>query len=178
MPEKEGSNNKNMFVAHVAAECLVAMGIVYYVMANNKVLTKNIEILNRKVSELDSRTQQQDQILKYCVNNVEQMKQLIQPPTQSRSPQQPRPEQQHIPVQQTRASHQPTPMPTYAPVQTKRLPVINELNETFETESNLDRELADELDELKTENENNIKNVEKSTDDILSIHGDDLSDDD
>ena len=173
---KTNSNNSlfsNSTMIHILAEVVIGCGIVYYFMSKNNTLSKFLNINQRKILELEAKVNQQDQMLRYALNTIEQQKMMIQKLiNETRNPiievdrsdefvNKPQPVAQ--PADQPIAQHgaQPVNENIVEHVQ------INEQNheDKFETESNLDRELENELNELNNDEQNN--------DEQLSITGQD-----
>ena len=68
----------NVSLIHIVAEIVIGCGIVYYFMSKNNTLTKYININQRKILELEAKVNQQDQMLRYALNSIEQQKAIIQ----------------------------------------------------------------------------------------------------
>ena len=147
MSETNSKNSifSNISLVHIAAEIVVGLGIVYFFINKNNTLTKYININQRKILELEAKINQQDQMLRYVLNSMEQQKAVIDKlVNQSRNP--------IIEVSNT------TPVKN---VQNEMKQSVN-IQQKFETESNLDKELENELNELDNEEQ-------------LSISGQDIS---
>lgn len=181
---KTNSNNSlfsNSTMIHILAEVVIGCGIVYYFMSKNNTLSKFLNINQRKILELEAKVNQQDQMLRYALNTIEQQKMMIQKLiNETRNPiiEVDRSDEFVNKPQQpvTQPVTQPVAQPVTQPVDQ---PVTQPLNENivehvqikennedkFETESNLDRELENELNELNNDEQNN--------DEQLSITGQD-----
>lgn len=182
---KTNSNNSlfsNSTMIHILAEVVIGCGIVYYFMSKNNTLSKFLNINQRKILELEAKVNQQDQMLRYALNTIEQQKMMIQKLiNETRNP--------IIEVDRSdefvNKPQQPSVQPAGQPVNENithqnehqhELHInevhvnevhVNEQNneDKFETESNLDKELENELNELNNDEQNN--------DEQLSITGQD-----
>ena len=89
MSETNSKNSifSNISLVHIAAEIVVGLGIVYFFINKNNTLTKYININQRKILELEAKINQQDQMLRYVLNSMEQQKAVIDKlVNQSRNP--------------------------------------------------------------------------------------------
>jgi hypothetical protein len=120
---------ENKQLVHIGAEIVILAGVSYYFSNKNSKLLESIEVMNLRLNQQEEMLQKQDMLIKKLMVKVEQNH------TQSKSSVEPK---KVIKKQNAVSFEEKTPV---------IVRVVEEEDE--ETESNLDKEIEEELNELE-----------------------------
>jgi len=120
---------ENKQLVHIGAEIVILAGVSYYFSNKNSKLLESIEVMNLRLNQQEEMLQKQDMLIKKLMVKVEQNQ------SPSRSSVEPK---KVIKKQNTVSFEEKTPV---------IVRVVEEEDE--ETESNLDKEIEEELNELE-----------------------------
>jgi len=155
-------------IIHIASEIIVIVGIVYYFNQKNKKLLAHIEDLVQRIEDQEDLLQKHEQIIKNLVENLNRVAN-----SQHERVQQSAPHQRHTPsknkIKQPQKTHTKPPL-SIPPKQEKSkthvsfqkpTPMLSEEEysdgEEIESNSDLDMELAEELQELVSDDNEDLK---------------------
>lgn len=128
--------NKQQLI-HVASEVVVLIGLTFYFSSKNKKLMQHIEDLAQRLEEQEDLIQKHEQIIRQLVatvSNINQPRQRVaQPVTEKKS---------------VRAKQKPKKTSKQVKFKQPLIKVISSDENVSEDESDLDRELVEELNDL------------------------------
>lgn len=157
-------------IIHIASEVIVIVGIVYYFNQKNKTLLTHIEDLVQRIEEQEDLLQKHEQIIKNLVENLNHLanSQHERPANNQQSIS----HQKHtVPknkIKQSQKTHTKPPLSIPQKQKSKAhvsfqnpTPIISEEDysdgEEIESNSDLDMELAEELQELVSDDNEDLK---------------------
>jgi len=151
---------ENQRLVHIVSEFLILIVLIYYFNQKYKKMLSYIEDLVQRVEEQEDIIQKHDQLIKNIMSQQLQIQQLQTQKSQSQSQHQSQPQYQQF-IQQRKQSVKPKiqkhqEQNIKSKVQLEGIPQIEELDDieqhsVIERESNLDADLANELNELNNE---------------------------
>ena len=189
---KSNTKSFNSYIIYLAIG-IITFGMIFFFMSRNNKSNKLVSTLNRKTIDLENKINQHDQMLRFAMNHIDQQKSVInQLQTILNSQQEKLNNLENSSESNLEQQQQQTEItPQYQlkqKLQEKKVVELQELhNSKFETESDLDKELENELNELNESklersvnevSELNSKNENKEFSEVLSIEGQDSDDDD
>jgi hypothetical protein len=152
------SKLENKQIIHIATEIVALVGIVFYVSSNNRKLSTHIEDLSQRLEDQEDLVQKHEQIIRQLVQAINSRGALPSPaPSQpnghgqkpnGQKPKQMKEKKQSSPKKSIGRSH--VSFNDNEEVQEKTLSPPKKLShESSDDDSDLDAEIADELQELQ-----------------------------
>lgn len=170
---------ENKQIIHIASEIVALVGLTFYFNQKNKKLLGHIENLAQKIEEQEDLLQKHEHVIKKMLefmNEQNQKNTIITPPILSTQVETTKTRKKPQPVKEFHTKP-PLKVPTPSKSESTKVSFNDEILKTAKTpprfieseessdseESDLDAELAEELEELEIEEEINLSDLKKTT---------------
>lgn len=153
---EQSTASMNKQFLHIAAECMVGLGLVFWISSKNKKLTSQIDELSQRIEDQEDQIQQLQNIVNtLLVQNSKQIPKVNNTKLEQQIPKvNNKVEKQQIPKVNNKIEKQQIPKVSQFKVEPKVVQFVNKIEtieEESETESDIDNEIRIELDELDIE---------------------------
>jgi hypothetical protein len=151
---------ENKQIIHIATEIVVMMGIIFYFSSKNKKLLEHIEDLSQRLEDQEDLIQKHEQIIRQlvqAVNNkkpqfdISQSSQVKPKQEKKKSTLSSRKRPVDMPIKPSLQSDNDEEIDTYKPIIQPDIKEVVVEEYSSDNESDLDADIADELNELKKE---------------------------